>query len=311
MPFPGMRTGYKAPKPTNPLQGIADWAVEFTGPTAGVPYGRSAAAQEISSGRVEGVTTSTLGGKPVQWMGGRWVPLLTEGEQAREEQARIQAAGVRPEGSMATLGGKPVTWMDNRWTPSPTEGEMARKEQARIRANAPAAPVLPPYAGATPAPYVGSPAQRSVPIVQAEDDAYRQLLSQYGGLAKSGKQEEAEKLGMEIWNKKYGKTAMAQPGGAVGQVNPLMADMFGRQSSASAAAPSYAGVQAQPLGSEDFSRAANSVPAPWNQQGAQVSSDFAGVVPFQAAKTTGSGMPAFQTTKAIEFLTNMKLRNSF
>lgn len=55
---------------------------------------------------------------------------------------------------------------------------------------------------------------------------------------------------------------------------------------------------------ESFSVAANAVPAPWNTQGAKVSSEFAGVVPFQAAKTTGEGMPQFQTTgeKTAEFL---------
>jgi hypothetical protein len=42
--------------------------------------------------------------------------------------------------------------------------------------------------------------------------------------------------------------------------------------------------------------AANSVPAPWNTQGAKVSGEFADVMPFQAAKTTGEGMPQFQTT---------------
>jgi hypothetical protein len=59
--------------------------------------------------------------------------------------------------------------------------------------------------------------------------------------------------------------------------------------------------------------AANAVPAPWNQQGVKVSSDFSGVVPFQAAKTTGEGMPAFQTTgeKAEEFLRNVKLGSLF
>lgn len=178
----------------------------------------------------------------------------------------------------------------------------------RFLGGAPSAPPLPPSGGRG-----AAPGQGTTPIVQSSDDQYRQLLSQYGALTKAGEQEKAEQLGMEIWNKKYGKTAMAQPGGAVGQVNPLMADMFGRQSSASAAAPSYAGVQAQPMGSEDFARAANSVPAPWNQQGAQVSSDFAGVVPFQAAKTTGEGMPAFQTTgeKAAEFLTKMKIGRAF
>jgi len=70
---------------------------------------------------------------------------------------------------------------------------------------------------------------------------------------------------------------------------------------------------AQPMGSEDFAVAANAVPAPWNQQGAKVSADFSGVVPFQASKTTGEGMPAFPTTgqKAEEFLRNAKFSNLF
>lgn len=204
---------------------------------------------------------------------------------------------VRPEGSMATLGGKPVQWLDNKWVPFQTEGEMAREEQARIRREAPPALNLPP-----------APGHGTTPIVQASDDAYRQLLSQYGGLQKQKKYEEAEKLGQEIWQKKYGKTAMAQPGGAVGTLNPLMRHTFGSEP-----APSYAGSQVQPLGSTDFAVAANAVPAPWNEQGAKVSSEFAGVVPFQAAKTTGEGMPAFQTTgeKAAEFLSKFKLGGVF
>lgn len=91
--------------------------------------------------------------------------------------------------------------------------------------------------------------------------------------------------------------------------NPMLAQRLYAKKQASApseapAVPSYqAGVQ--PLGEmESFSMAANGVPAPWNTQGEKVSGEFAGVVPFQAAKTTGEGMPAFQTTgdKAAEFL---------
>jgi hypothetical protein len=164
--------------------------------------------------------------------------------------------------------------------------------------------------GAPSAPQLPTPGQRTTPIVQSSDDQYRQLLSQYGALTKAGEQEKAEQLGMEIWNKKYGKTAMAQPGGAVGAFNPLMQATFGYQKGASTTDPSYAGSK---IGSEDFAMAANAVPAPWNQQGVKVSSDFSGVVPFQVANTTGRGMPAFQTTgeKAEEFLRNVKLGSLF
>lgn len=167
------------------------------------------------------------------------------------------------------------------------------RTSGRFLGQAPAAPTLP------------APGMGVIPIVRNEDDQYRQLLSQYGALSKAGKQEEAEKLGMEIWQKKYGKTAMAQPGGAVGKFNPLMQSTFGYQQGQEQPT-SYAG---QTVGQElggDFAIAANAVPAPWNEQGAKVSAEFSGVVPFQAAKTTGEGMPAFQTTgeKAQELLSD-------
>jgi len=151
--------------------------------------------------------------------------------------------------------------------------------------------------------------------VRSEDDAYRQLLSQYGGLQKEKKYEEADKIGMQIWQQKYGKTPMGQPGGAVGARNPLMEKMFGYQAGASTTNPSYAGSQVQPLGGEDFAMAANAVPAPWNQQGAMVDENrgIANLQPEQAKFTTGEGMPAFPTTgqKAEDFLRNVKLSNLF
>lgn len=39
----------------------------------------------------------------------------------------------------------------------------------------------------------------------------------------------AEDIGMQIWQQKYGKTPMGQPGGAVGSFNPLMDRTFGYQ----------------------------------------------------------------------------------
>jgi len=165
----------------------------------------------------------------------------------------------------------------------------------------PAPPVLPPPT---------FPGQGSTPIVQSSDDAYRQLLSQYGGLQKEKKYEEADKLGMEIWQKKYGKTPMAQPGGAVGAFNPLMQATFGYQKGASVTDPSYAAsaTQVQPLGGQDFAIAANAVPAPWNQQGAMVDANrgVADLQPEQAKFTTGEGMPAFPTTgeKAAQLLSD-------
>jgi hypothetical protein len=87
------------------------------------------------------------------------------------------------------------------------------------------------------------------------------------------------------------------------EANPMLAQRLyakemGKREAAGQVTPgvTYAGAAPQPLGDESFSVAANSVPAPWNTQGAKVSGEFSGVVPFQAAKTTGEGMPEFQTT---------------
>jgi len=185
------------------------------------------------------------------------------------------------------------------------------RTSGRFLGGAPATPQLPPPGQGTTTIVRGT--RDGVTPDRTQSDEYRAQLAQYGALSKAGKQEEAEKLGMEIWQQKYGKTPMGQPGGAVGAFNPLMQKTFGYQKGASVTEPSYAGSTVQPMGSEDFAVAANAVPAPWNQQGAKVSADFSGVVPFQASKTTGEGMPAFQTTgeKAEEFLRNTKIRTLF
>lgn len=138
----------------------------------------------------------------------------------------------------------------------------------RIR-NAPTPLPLPP------APTGVAPGMGTTTIVRGDDDQYRQLLSQYGSLAKAGKQEEAEKLGMEIWEKKYGKTPMGQPGGAVGSHNPLMQSTFGYQAGQGPAATSKAFNLPQGFDvSQNFSVAANAVPAPWHTQGQAVSAPY-------------------------------------
>ena len=204
-------------------------------------------------------------GVPKLLMGGLGNPLQKAADflnRAIAPSGRPAAAAGqgRPEGSMATLGGKPVQWMGGSWQPYMSEGEMARAEQARIRREAPAAPQLP------------SPGLGTAPIIQGtrdgvtadrtQSDEYRTQLGQYEALQKKKQYEEADALGMQIWQQKYGKTPMAGPESR----NPLMQSTFGYQSFER---PSYEG-QA-PVSLEDsFSVAANSVPAPWNRQGAMV-----------------------------------------
>lgn len=98
--------------------------------------------------------------------------------------------------------------------------------------------------------------------------------------------------------------------------NPMLAQLeytkqMGRREAAGQVTPgvTYAGAPAQPLGDESFSVAANSVPAPWNTQGNKVSGEFAEVMPFQIAKTTGEGMPSLPTTlnqRAEELISTFK-----
>lgn len=120
-----------------------------------------------------------------------------------------------------------------------------------------------------------APGMGVTPIVRQEDDQYRQLLSQYGALQKEKKFEEADKLGMQIWEQKYGKTPMGQPGGAIGEFNPLMQSTFGYQAGQRPGAQEQAfrsppGVDV----SAGFALAANAVPAPWNTQGQAVSAPY-------------------------------------
>jgi hypothetical protein len=100
------------------------------------------------------------------------------------------------------------------------------------------------------------------------------------------------------------------------EANPMLAQRLyakemGKREAAGQVTPgvTYAGAAPQPPGDESFSVAANSVPAPWTTQGNKVSGVFAGVMPFQFAKTTGEGMPSLPTTlnqRAGELISTVK-----
>jgi hypothetical protein len=63
-------------------------------------------------------------------------------------------------------------------------------------------------------------------IDRSQGDEYKSQMAQYQNLIKQQKAAEAEDLGMKIWMEKYGKTPMAQAGGAIGAYNPLLAATF-------------------------------------------------------------------------------------
>lgn len=277
----GQRSSKQAPSPKNPFQAIMNL------------IGRSAEAGER-----------------------RVVPIMSDqlppGAYMKETGEVIGMSSEQvPKGGYMTETGR--VYVPAGFTGFSSESKQGPDVPDRIR-SAPRPSILPSTLAVGATPIIRGTVDGVTPD-RTQSDEYKAQMAQYGALQKAKKFDEAEKLGMEIWQQKYGKTAMAQPGGAVGARNPLMEATFGYQKGASAAEPSYAtsASQVQPVGSVDFAVAANAVPAPWNQQGAKVSADFAGVVPFQAAKTTGEGMPAFQTTgeKAAEFLTKMKMGRVF
>lgn len=212
-------------------------------------------------------------------------------------QASARAAASRPEGGF-NLGRPAAAAIEpSMGRQGPTRNVYEQpgvgyfdRSSGRFLGGAPAAPQLP-----GPTPIVRGTRDGVTPD-RTQSDEYKAQMAQYGALQKAKKFEEADKLGMEIWQQKYGKTPLGQPGGAIGTKNPLMEGM---PSFVSTPSNVVAGQNMPTPGystESNLSIAANAVPAPWYTQGAKVSSDFAGVVPAQASKTTGEGMPPLQTT---------------
>lgn len=296
------------------LQSFAD----FLNRTQGRPLGRPAAAAETSGEvRPEG-SMATLGGKRVQWMGDRWVPFLTEGEMAREEQRRIRAEApsapvLPPPGSNTVI----VRGTRDGLTPDRTQSDTYKQYAATPGGQFERyfkTPEMDQYFGAASR---GTAAPKDVATMQAlagrtvaPGKTPEELSAFYRAQSAMGRAQmpEIQKGLGYAEGSDMAKWAAANPMLA----QRLYVKEMGKREAAGQVTPNttYAGSK---IGSEDFAMAANAVPAPWNQQGVKVSSDFSGVVPFQAAKTTGEGMPAFQTTgeKATEFLRNVKLSSLF
>jgi hypothetical protein len=78
----------------------------------------------------------------------------------------------------------------------------------------------------------GSPADRAYQSAKAETAAMvatDPLMQQWSAAQKAKDFATADQLGKQIWQNRYGKTDMGQPGGAVGSFNPLMQKTFGYQ----------------------------------------------------------------------------------
>ena len=86
-------------------------------------------------------------------------------------------------------------------------------------------------------------------IDRSQSDEYKSQMAQYQNLVNQKKTQEAEDLGMQIWMQKYGKSPMAQAGGAIGAYNPLLASMFPETKGfAAASAPEQEEIQMGDLG---------------------------------------------------------------
>jgi hypothetical protein len=147
----------------------------------------------------------------------------------------------RAKGTQATLNGKPVYWTGSKYGwqsgPSALKAGLLGSEVVGDDAFAPVigAPLTPPAAPILPPPTQG-----------AADRAYQQELSRTAQLtaqdpellryetarAAAKTQEEMNSvrdMGLAMWQEKYGKKPMGQPGGAIGSFNPLMQSTFGYQ----------------------------------------------------------------------------------
>jgi hypothetical protein len=159
-----------------------------------------------------------------------------------------KATPKRPMGTQAVLGGKPVYWTGDNYgwqsggaaakaglLGSEVVGDAAFNPSS-VYGSAPPAPVL-PAASASPADRAYQQEVSRVAQLTAQDPE----LQRYETARKAAKTQEemnsVRDMGMQMWQEKYGKTPMGQPGGAVGTFNPLMQKTFGYQTGNPSTAP--------------------------------------------------------------------------
>ena len=208
----------------------------------------------------------------------------------------------------------------------PGPGWMFQARAQQLRRNAPAAPVLPTPTGAAPgfgpAPIVRGTRDGVTPD-RTQSDLYRQyapqptfaanpLSQQYRAESEAGRKNMPEVVagltqGLEGEKAKAMQTwAQANPMLAYREYNkrfPAGEPTIGPTPATLQADESLKGVTQFFPGAEPGGftpGVANAVPAPWNTQGAMVDLNrgVQNIQPFQMAKTSGEGMPAFETTAA-------------
>jgi hypothetical protein len=233
-------------------------------------FGRPAAAGTLGPNPLQGDPT----GRYIPGGGTPWIAAVDIGGDGRSDEARALASQYAPKPFAFTPEGQFERYFKtpemDQYFGAASRGASAPKDVEAMKA----------LAGKTVAP--GKTPEELSAFYRAESAMGRAQMPQI-----------QQALGYEKGSD-LAKWAEANPMLA----QRLYAKKMGEREAAGQAQPgtTYAGVTPPPLGDESFSVAANSVPAPWNTQGAKVSGEFAEVMPFQAAKTTGEGMPEFQTT---------------
>jgi hypothetical protein len=92
----------------------------------------------------------------------------------------------------------------------------------------PTAPVLPPSSGGAADRAYQRELSRTAQLT-AQDPELQRYEKARAGAKSQEEMNSVRDMGLAMWQEKYGKTPMGQPGGAIGTVNPLMRSTFGYQ----------------------------------------------------------------------------------
>ena len=161
--------------------------------------------------------------------------------QQAPTDAELQAQGYRPlseEFSAARRAPTDAELQAQGYRPLSEEFSAARRVQPGAKPKPSVQPTIIPAGIIQPSAIVTG-LTPSGTVDYSQSDEYKNQLAQYQNLIKQEKQAEANDLGMKIWMEKYGKSPMAQAGGAIGAYNPLLATTFPETSG-------YAGTFATP-----------------------------------------------------------------
>lgn len=158
-------------------------------------------------------------------------------DPGRSQPPKKQDGSGRQVGQQAVLGGKPVYWGGDNygWQQLNQTGSSATlgalntpKAQNRFVQEQGFRPI-----GGTPEERAFAAEKARVAQLTAQDpELQRYEAARKLAVAPDATPEQvqsAENIGMQIWQQKYGNTPMGQPGGAIGQKNPLMDQFFGYQ----------------------------------------------------------------------------------